>query len=110
MSRKKQRSLTRSQQGRRQGRRPGRRIGWIVGIAALVVVAVGWFTLREGQTPTTGLRLPGPAGGRDVSQDVNTLVGRQAPSFTLATTDGRTHRVIPGGRRPTVLIFHMGVT
>ncbi len=110
MSRKKQRSLTHSQQERRQGRRPGKGIGWIVGVAALVVIVVGWILLREGQTPTTGLRLPGPAGGRDVSQDVNTLVGQQAPSFTLGTADGRTHSVTPGDRHPTVLIFHMGVT
>ncbi len=33
--------------------------------------------------------VPGPAGGRDVAQDVNTLVGQGAPSFTLSTAEGQ---------------------
>ena len=111
MSKKKQRSNLRPQQDRRAARRRGRRVGWwIAGVAVLaVVLAGGWLVFRDRTSPLPVGALPGPAGGRDVAQDVNTLVGQRAPSFSLATADGRTHAVTPGRGRPTVLVFHMGV-
>jgi len=45
-----------------------------------------------------------------VAQDVNTLVGKPAPAFTLADSEGQRYAVAPGRGRPTVLIFHMGIT
>lgn len=79
----------------------------------LVLIVAGvaaWLAFRGGGASPSGTGLPGPAGGRDVAQDVNTLIGRPAPSFTLSTAEGRTYTVAPGGDRPAVLIFHMGVT
>ena len=54
--------------------------------------------------------LPGPLGGPDVAQDVTTLVGKPAPAFTLADSEGKRYAVTPGRGRPTVLVFHMGIT
>lgn len=111
MSQKKQRDKTSLPQGHRRSRRAGRISGWwLMGMAALaVVVAGGWFLLRDRAAPQSAVALPGPEGGRDIAQDVNTLVGTRAPSFTLSTADGRSHAVTPGRGRPTVFIFHMGI-
>ena len=42
--------------------------------------------------------------------DVNTLVGRPAPPFTLSDSEGQSFPISPGGGTRTVLIFNMGVT
>lgn len=111
MSRKKPRPNTHLPRGRRPAPRARRRLGWWVAtIAVLVVVAGGWLVLREQPAVQSTSALPGPAGGRDVAQDVNTLIGQRAPAFTLVTAAGRTYAVTPGRGRPTVLIFHMGIT
>ena len=110
MSKKKQKATTRSPQGRSSGRVARRRLGWLIAGTLVLAVLVGaWIVSRERQASAPAVRLPGPAGGRDVAQDVNTHVGERAPSFSLSTADGRTHAVNPGGGRPTVLIFHMGI-
>ncbi|MGH2404762.1 MAG: hypothetical protein ACRDGN_09885 [bacterium] len=75
----------------------------------LAVVVAGIWLASRGQQESTGARLPGPAGGRDISQDVNTLIGMQAPSFTLSTAYGEPRTVPRGKGRPTVIIFHMGL-
>lgn len=111
MSQKKPRPNTHSTRGRRPAGRAGRRLGWLIAaIAVLAVVAGGWLVLREQPAAQSTSALPGPAGGRDVAQDVSTLVGQRAPAFMLATAAGRTYTVTPGRGRPTVLIFHMGLT
>jgi len=109
VSRDKRRPDNRSQRDRRPARR--RRFGWwIAGVTGLaIIVAGGWLAVRDREAPPAGTVLPGPAGGREVAQDVNTLVGQRAPSFSLPTAEGRTHTVPPGRDRPTVLIFHMGI-
>lgn len=111
MTKRRRKANTGDQPGRRSFRRASRHVGWwIAGLVALALAATGgWLAFRSGEAPSSGLRLPGPAGGRDVTQDVNTLVGQPAPSFTLATAGGRTYAVTPGRGRPTILIFHMGV-
>ena len=111
MSRRKQRDKPGSRQRlRRTGRGGGLSGWWLMGMAALaVVVAGGWFLLRDRVAPQSAVALPGPEGGSDIAQDVNTLVGTRAPSFTLSTADGRSHAVTPGRGRPTVFIFHMGI-
>jgi hypothetical protein len=111
MSQKKPKPNTSSTRGRRPARRARRRLGWLIAtMAVLAVVAGGWLVLRKQPAAQSTSALPGPAGGRDVAQDVNTLIGRRAPAFTLATAAGRTYMVTPGRDRPTVLIFHMGLT
>lgn len=85
---------------------------WILGFAAVALVAAGaWFALRTGpQAAVSGGALPGPLGGSSVAQDVNTLVGKPAPPFTLAGSDGKGYTVTPGQGRPLVLVSHMGIT
>ena len=80
--------------------------------AAAVVVVIGWLIVQN-QTiigSTSDSEIPGPQGGSHISQDVNTLVGEPAPTFTLANADGKEFTVTPGRGQPTVLIFHMGIT
>lgn len=77
---------------------------------ALLVVAAAWITLRPGGTVSPRAELPGPLGGANISQDVNTLVGRPAPSFTLSDAEGTTYTVTPGQGKPLVLFTHMGIT
>jgi hypothetical protein len=52
-----------------------------------------------------------PKGGRNdpnVVVNLNTMVGRQAPAFTLANSEGQPYDVAPGDGRKYLLIFHMG--
>jgi len=99
-------------QGR--GRRRAMRHPFLWGIPVMLLliigVAVAWFVSRGGGPSPSASKLPGSAGGRDVAQDVNTLVGQGAPSFVLSTAEGQTYEIRPGQGRPTVLVFHMGIT
>ena|GEM_PF-2418120 len=90
----------------------GRRTAWIAGIAAVLAAAgvYAWGALWSNPNAAGLGGLPGPSGGPDVAQDVNTLVGRPAPAFTLTDSEGRSYPVTPGHGRPTVLVFHMGIT
>lgn len=81
-----------------------------LGVTALLVVAAAWIALRPGGTVSPRGELPGPLGGVNISQDVNTLVGRPAPSFTLSDAEGTTYTVTPGQGKPLVLFTHMGIT
>jgi hypothetical protein len=87
---------------------------FVVGVAALVLaIAVGaWVLFRPSAAGSgaTGTTLPGPIGGSSVAMDVNTLVGKPAPAFTLADSDGTSYAVTPGQGKPIVLITHMGIT
>ena len=87
----------------------------VAGVVAVVlaVAVAAWLTFRpsaagEGANVETGL--PGPIGGSSVAMDVNTLVGKPAPAFTLSDSDGSSYAVTPGQGRPIVLISHMGIT
>ncbi len=84
-----------------------------LGAVVLAIAAAAWVLFRpsvagEGTTATTGL--PGPIGGSGVAMDVNTLVGKPAPAFTLLDSDGKSYAVTPGQGRPIVVISHMGIT
>jgi hypothetical protein len=86
----------------------------MVGVAALVLaIAVGaWVLFRPAAAGegASGAGLPGPIGGSSVAMDVNTLVGKLAPAFTLSDSDGTSYAVTPGQGKPIVLISHMGIT
>ncbi len=86
----------------------------LVGVAILMLaVAVGAWVLFRPSTAgeaTSGTGLPGPIGGSSVAVDVNTLVGKPAPAFTLLDSDGTSYAITPGQGRPIVLISHMGIT
>ncbi|MGH2452415.1 MAG: hypothetical protein ACRDF5_01450 [bacterium] len=103
--------VKRSPPQHRRGRRRSRTsiAWWAGGAIVLALLVAGIWLASRGEQQSTDTRLPGPAGGREVSQEVNTLVGRQAPSFALSTADGEKHTVPRGKGRPTVIIFHMGV-
>lgn len=90
-----------------------RRSWWILGLPVVVALAalVAWSRFGpRGEAPGALGGLPGPLGGPSVAQDVNTLVGQPAPSFTLADSEGQSYAVTPGRGRPIVLVFHMGIT
>ncbi|MFL5802842.1 MAG: hypothetical protein ACJ8CR_14005, partial [Roseiflexaceae bacterium] len=77
----------------------------------LLVGIIAWQLLRprlESAAEPNGI--PGPLGGPESAQDVNTLVGKPAPAFTLPDSDGKRYTVTPGQGRPLVLISHMGIT
>jgi hypothetical protein len=53
--------------------------------------------------------VPGPIGGPEIAQDVNTMIGKKGPGFTLRDGDGKAYTIAPGGTgRPLVVISHMG--
>jgi hypothetical protein len=72
--------------------------------------ALSWTALRRNPEARSPRGLPGPIGGPDIAQDVNTLVGKPAPAFTLTDSEGMIYSVKPGHGRPAVLVFHMGIT
>jgi len=87
----------------------------VAGVATVIVATAfaSWVLFRpfatgEGANLETGL--PGPIGGSSVAMDVNTLVGKPAPAFTLSDSDGTSYAVTPGQGRPIILISHMGIT
>ncbi len=92
--------------------RRSRWVGWAAGAAVVLIVAgaLTWAALRRSPGASGAGGLPGPLGGSDVAQDVNTLVGKPGPAFTLADSEGKPYPVTPGQGRPTVLVFHMGIT
>ncbi len=86
----------------------------VAGVAAVVfAIAVGgWLLFRPSAAgeSVSGTGLPGPIGGSSVAMDVNTLLGKPAPAFTLLDSDGTSYAITPGQGRPIVLISHMGIT
>ncbi len=86
----------------------------VAGVAAVVfAIAVGgWLLFRPSAAgeSVSGTGLPGPIGGSSVAMDVNTLVGKPAPAFTLLDSDGTSYAITPGQGRPIVLVSHMGIT
>ena len=95
-------------------------VGLLVGVAAALAIFIpAIMTTLKPKTvasPTSvsvttgGGSLPGPLGGSSVAMDVNTLVGKPAPAFTLSDSEERSFPVSPGGGARTLLVFNMGVT
>lgn len=87
------------------------RWGAIAAVALVAVGVVAWLALgRLGGDAGDPSGLPGPEGGPQIAQDVGTLVGQPAPSFTLTDSEGQSHTITPGQGRPVVLVSHMGIT
>jgi hypothetical protein len=79
-------------------------------VAVALAALLTWLTLRATpQLASTPGGLPGPIGGPTVAQDVHTLVGKPGVPFTLSDSEGRAFAVTPGGGKPLVLVFHMGI-
>ena len=94
--------------------------GLLVGVGVALAIFIPAIMTRPAprstpplaSTPvsTSAVAIPGPLGGPQVAMDVNTLLGRPAPAFTLVDSEERSFPVSPGGGTRTVLIFNMGVT
>jgi len=86
----------------------------LVGVAGLgpVIAGRGWLLSRPSAVgeSVSGTGLPGPIGGSSVAVDVNTMLGKPAPAFTLLDSDGTSYAITPGQGRPIVLVSHMGIT
>jgi len=83
-----------------------RQVLWVlVATAALSIIA--WLAWRPSLEKPAG-QIPGPAGGPSIAQDVNTLAGRPAPSFSLPDAESNMHTIQPGRGREIVIISHMG--
>jgi hypothetical protein len=92
-------------------REPAVRWGAIAAVALVAVGVVAWLGLGRllgNEGAPSGL--PEPEGGPQIAQDVGTLVGQPAPSFTLTDSEGQSHAITPGQGRPLVLVSHMGIT
>ena len=80
-------------------------------ILVLIVLAVGWLVYRNNAATTSvSGEMPGPRGGSNQAQDVNTLVDTAASAFTLSDSEGTSYTVTPGQGRPLLLVSHMGIT
>ncbi len=86
--------------------------GLAIFIPAIMTRPAPRSTTPLASTPvsTSAVAIPGPLGGPQVAMDVNTLLGRPAPAFTLLDSEERSFPVSSGGGTRTVLIFNMGVT
>jgi hypothetical protein len=84
-----------------------RRSWWWTGAGAIGLALLAWFALRSSSPPSTG-SIPGPIGDPSIAMDVNTLVGRRAPEFSLPDAEGKLHVIRPDQGRPIVLVLHMG--
>lgn len=87
----------------------GRRVTRLSSAAgAILLVLAGWAVVA-GVRLQAGPAIPGPIGGPEIAVDVNTMLRKKGPSFTLRDGDGRVYHVAPGATgRPLVLISHMG--
>ncbi len=91
-------------------------VGVVVALAIFIPAIMTTLKPKPGVSPTSvpqttgGASLPGPLGGSSVAMDVNTLVGKPAPAFTLSDSEERNFPVSPGGGTRTLLVFNMGVT
>jgi hypothetical protein len=80
-------------------------------LVAALVGAVAWLAVGQDDETASGPGgLPGPKGGSHIAEDVNTMVGEPAPSFTLPDSEGTSYSITPGQGKPLVLVFHMGIT
>jgi len=89
------------------------RSAWLpLALVALVVLGGGTFFLlgSRGGSTAGSAGLPGPVGGSNIAQDVNSLVGKPAPPFRLPDSEGVAYDVTPGQGKPLVLVSHMGIT
>ena len=75
----------------------------------LAAIVAGWVLLSLFSSYAAPA-IPGPLGGPEIAVDVNTMIGKKAPSSTLRDGDGKSYRVVPGRGRPLVVISHMGYT
>jgi hypothetical protein len=65
---------------------------------------------REAAASGEPLALPTPIGFPETAQDLETMLLKPAPAFTLSDDTGQQVTVAPGQTgRPTILVFNMGL-
>ena len=86
------------------------RVQWARPVVAAVLIMTGAGLLGSYARPVGAARaIPGPIGGPEIAVDVNTMLGKKEPGFTLRDGDGKVYTVAPGGTgRALVVISHMG--
>jgi hypothetical protein len=82
---------------------------WLLwGLVVVVLIFAAWFGFRPNRASNAADSTLGPIGGPSIAQDVNTLVGQKAQSFSLPDASGAVRHIIPGQGRTVLLVFHMG--
>lgn len=83
---------------------------WARPAAVAVLIMTGAGLLGGQARPTRAAQaIPSPIGGPEIAVDVNTMLGKKGPGFTLRDGDGKAYTVAPGGTgRALVVISHMG--
>lgn len=84
---------------KKRGNPRKRRKGFLPALLALAALAGGLWVFA---TP------PAEPENPDVLVNLKSMVGKPAPPFTLADSEGKRRTVAPGGGRPFLIIFHMG--
>lgn len=75
-----------------------------MGRLLLVAVVLGAF----GITAWSRFGPSGETNDPNVVVNLTSMVGMQAPDFTLSDSEGQAYTVTPGDGRKYLLIFHMG--
>ena len=76
---------------------------WVGPLTALAVIIAVVAVVRWWQTGS-----PGEKDEPGILRNLTTMMGKMAPAFSLADSEGRTFTVAPGDGKNHVLIFHMG--
>jgi len=84
---------------------------WILAVGVLAAAIAGWtaFVGFRHVLPQHSSNIPGPIGGPDIAQDVNTMLGHRARGFSLPDGENKTHTLTPGQGKTIVVISHMGL-
>jgi hypothetical protein len=74
-------------------------------LALAMLAALFWLVFqRDGST-----RIATPDAPPGIAEDLTTLVGKRAPSFTLSDDQAIARTITPGQGRSIVLTMHMGI-
>ena len=95
--------MTRKSRSSQTAQRPGKRKGRAGGILLVAVVAGAL-----GLTAWSAFGPKGETSDPNVVVNLTSMMGRQAPEFTLADSEGTSYTITPGDGRKFLLIFHMG--
>lgn len=80
---------------------------WTGGVvlALAMLAALFWFAFQ----PDRSNRIATPDAPSGIAEDLTTLVGKRAPSFTLPDDQAVARTVTPGQGQSIVIIMHMGI-
>lgn len=70
----------------------GRRSAWLSAAAGAIVLALAGWAVVPAVRLQAAPGIPGPIGGPEIAVDVNTMLRKKGPGFTLRDGDGRVYR------------------